>query len=478
MGIKSIAIYSEIDRAAQHVRMADEAYLVGAAPSSESYLVIDKIIETALKSGADAIHPGYGFLSENPVFAEKVQQAGLIFIGPTGETIRILGDKMTARQRMIETGVPVVAGFEQKITEINDAHKFAAEIGYPVLIKAAAGGGGKGMRIVRQPDEMAKSLQMAQSEAKSAFGDDRIYIEKYLERPRHIEIQIIADTHGHIVHLGERECSIQRRHQKVIEESPSPIIDSALREKMGETAIKAAKATNYINAGTVEFLVDQNKDFYFLEVNTRLQVEHPVTEMVTGIDLAKEQIYIAAGEQLSFSQSDVSWHGAAIECRIYAEDPENNFLPSTGNIQGYNEPQGPGVRIDSGLGLHAQVSMFYDPLISKLITWGRDRNEAIARMKRALDEYKITGVFTILPFHKVVMNNKKFIAGDLSTHFIEEEFTNKKWYEEDNEEVLKAMAVLTCLVDYQRKDKTTAFQKSKATPEKSLWKYRGRKLGK
>ena len=476
MGIESVAVYSEIDRTAQHVRLADEAYLVGAAPSAESYLVIDRIIETALKSGADAIHPGYGFLAENADFAKKVNKAGLIFIGPTAETISLLGDKMTARQRMIESEVPVVPGFEQQVTAIKEALKFAEKIGYPVLIKAAAGGGGKGMRVVKQPQEMEKSLQMAQSEAKSAFGDDRIYIEKYLEGPRHVEIQIIADNFGNVVHLGERECSIQRRHQKVIEESPSPIVDDALRKKMGDTAVKAAKAANYINAGTVEFLVDQNRDFYFLEVNTRLQVEHPVTEMVTGIDLAKEQISVAAGKRLSFTQNDVTLRGAAIECRIYAEDPENNFLPSIGNIQSYHEPQGPCVRVDSGLGLQSQVSLYYDPLISKLLTWGRNREEAINRMKRALDEYKITGVHTVIPFHKLVMNNNKFIAGDLSTHFIEEEFTNKKWDFDGDEEALKAMAIMTCLVDYQRKDRATAIQKSKETAKVSLWKQYGRKI--
>lgn len=473
LAIKSVAVFSEIDRTARHVRLADEAYLIGRAPSTESYLVIDKIIDTALKSNAQAIHPGYGFLAENPSFSEKVQQAGLIFIGPTSETIRLLGDKMAARQCMIEAGVPVVPGLEHKISNVKEALNYSDKIGYPVLIKAAAGGGGKGMRIVRDPSEIEKSLKMAQSEAKSAFGDDRIYIEKYLQRPRHIEIQILADKHGNIVHLGERECSIQRRHQKVIEESPSPIVDSIMRSQLGATAVKAAKAANYENAGTVEFLVDQNRNFYFLEVNTRLQVEHPVTELVTGIDLVKEQISVAAGNALSFTQEQIQWKGAAIECRIYAEDPENNFLPSTGAIRDYQEPQGPGVRVDSGLDSHGQVSLYYDPLISKLLTWGRDRGEAIARMKRALDEYKIIGVQTIIPFHKLVMQHDKFIAGDLSTHFIEEEFPNKKGAIDGDDETLRAMAILTCLVDYQSKNRIP-IQKSNISVRTSRWKHSGR----
>ncbi|MDZ7264632.1 MAG: biotin carboxylase, partial [candidate division KSB1 bacterium] len=335
-----------------------------------------------------------------------------------------------------------------------------------------AGGGGKGMRIVRHSDEMAQLFKMASSEAKSAFGDDRIYIEKYLEKPRHVEIQIIADQHGHVVHLGERECSIQRRHQKVIEESPSPIVDPEMRQRMGETAVKAARAANYINAGTVEFLVDQNKNFYFLEVNTRLQVEHPVTEMVTGIDLAKEQIRIAAGEPLSFSQEDVQWRGAAIECRIYAEDPENNFLPSIGKIQSYREPQGIGVRVDSGLAKGDSVSMYYDPLISKLITWGRDRNEAIQRMKRALDEYVISGVQTVIPFHKQVMNHPDFVAGNFSTHFIDENKNLLFELEEVPEYDLEAMAILSCLVDYQSKK---SMNKITRAPSMSTWKYETRR---
>lgn len=472
MGIATVAVYSEVDRTAQHVRYADEAYLLGPAPATESYLVMKKIIEAAKASSAEAIHPGYGFLAENPEFAQLVNENGLIFIGPDSETIRLLGDKMAAREAMIKAGVPIVPGVKQAISSVAEAQKIANEIGYPILLKAAAGGGGKGMRVVRNSDDISQLFKMARSEAKSAFGDDRIYIEKYLEKPRHIEFQIMADQHGNIIHLGERECSIQRRHQKVIEESPSPIVDPAMRQRMGETAVKAARAANYVNAGTVEFLVDQNKDFYFLEVNTRLQVEHPVTEMVTGIDLAKEQIRIAAGERLSFSQDSIQWRGSAIECRIYAEDPENNFLPSIGKIQSYREPNGIGVRVDSGLAQGDSVSIYYDPLISKLITWGRDRNEAIQRMRRALDEYIISGVQTVIPFHKQVMNHPDFIKGNISTHFIDEQREQLSSLNVNSENDLETMAILSCLFDYQSKKK---LKKIARTPSLSTWKYETRR---
>jgi len=472
MGIATVAVYSEVDRTAQHVRYADEAYLLGAAPATESYLVMEKIIEAAKASQAEAIHPGYGFLAENPEFAQLVKDNGLIFIGPEPKTIQLLGDKMVARETMIKAGVPIVPGVKQAISSETEAQKIADEIGYPILLKAAAGGGGKGMRIVRNPDDMNQLFKMARSEARSAFGDDRIYIEKYLEKPRHIEIQIIADQHGNVVHLGERECSIQRRHQKVIEESPSPIVNPEMRQEMGETAVKAARAANYVNAGTVEFLVDQNKIFYFLEVNTRLQVEHPVTELVTGIDLAKEQIRIASGAPLSFSQNDVQWRGSAIECRIYAEDPENNFLPSIGKIQSYREPNGIGVRVDSGLSKGDSVSMYYDPLISKLITWGRDRNEAIERMKRALEEYIISGVQTVIPFHKQVMNHPDFIAGNISTHFIDEQKEQLLRMNAIPETDLETIAILSCLFDYQSKKKV---KKIARTSSLSTWKYETRR---
>ncbi len=472
MGIATVAVYSEVDRMAQHVRYADEAYLIGPAPATESYLVMEKIIGAAKKSSAEAIHPGYGFLAENPEFAQLVKDNGLIFVGPEPVTIRLLGDKMAAREAMIKAGVPIVPGVKQAISSAAEAQKIAEDMGYPILLKAAAGGGGKGMRIVRKANEMGQLFKMARSEARSAFSDDRIYIEKYLEKPRHIEIQIIADQLGNVVHLGERECSIQRRHQKVIEESPSPIVDAEMRQQMGETAVKAARSANYINAGTVEFLVDQNKNFYFLEVNTRLQVEHPVTEMVTGIDLAKEQIRIAAGAPLSFSQHDVQWQGAAIECRIYAEDPENNFLPSIGKIQSYREPNGIGVRVDSGLAKGDSVSMYYDPLISKLITWGRDRTEAIERMRRALDEYVISGVQTVIPFHKQVMNHPDFIAGNISTHFIDEQKEQLLKLNAIPETDLEAMAILSCLFDYQSKKRVNKISR---TPSQSTWKYETRR---
>ncbi len=472
MGIAAVAVYSEVDRTAQHVRYADEAYLLGAAPATESYLVMEKIIGAAKALKAEAIHPGYGFLAENPEFAQLVKDNGLIFIGPEPATIRLLGDKMAARDTMIKAGVPIVPGIKKAIASVTETQEIAEGIGYPILLKAAAGGGGKGMRIVRSASEMPQLFKMAHSEAKSAFGDDRIYIEKYLEKPRHIEFQILADQHGNVAHLGERECSIQRRHQKVIEESPSPIVDQEMRQRMGETAVKAAKAANYENAGTVEFLVDQDKNFFFLEVNTRLQVEHPVTEMVTGIDLAKEQIRIAAGEPLSLSQHEIQWRGSAIECRIYAEDAENNFLPSIGKIQSYREPNGPGVRVDSGLANGDAVSIYYDPLISKLIAWGRTRTEAIQRMKRALDEYGIYGVQTIIPFHKQVMNHPDFINGTFSTHFIDEQKDQLSKLVSIPESDLKTMAILSCLFDYQTKKMGTGITKS---PNLSCWKYETRR---
>ncbi len=425
MNIGTVAIFSEADSAAYHVRYADQAFPVGPPPSGESYLRIDRIIDAAKKSGAQAIHPGYGFLAENPHFAREVQKNGLIFIGPNPDTINLLGDKMTARKTMIDAGVPVVPGIQKAVTQLDQARRIIHTIGYPVLIKAAAGGGGKGMRIVSDAAQLEESLRAARSEAASAFGDDRIYIEKYLEKPRHIEIQIIADNYGTTVHLGERECSIQRRHQKVVEESPSPAINARMREEMGAAAIAAAKASHYLSAGTVEFLVDTQFNFYFLEVNTRLQVEHPVTEMVTGLDLVKEQLRIAEGKKLSFSQNDITWKGAALECRIYAEDADNNFLPSVGRINTYREPGGPGIRVDSGLGEGDVVQIYYDPLISKLISWGASRKEALGRMQRALKEYSISGVKTGIPFHQLLLSNKKFQKGDISTHFIEDELLSE-----------------------------------------------------
>ncbi|MBC8183535.1 acetyl-CoA carboxylase biotin carboxylase subunit [candidate division KSB1 bacterium] len=475
MEISTVAVYSEIDRTAGHVRYADEAYLLGPAPANESYLVIEKIIKAAIDSKAEAIHPGYGFLAENPEFAAEVKRNGLVFIGPEPETIRLLGDKMSARETMIKAGVPIVPGLEQAASTYLEAREQANQIGYPILLKAAAGGGGKGMRIVNSANEIEQLFKMARSEAKSAFGDDRIYIEKYIKNPRHIEFQIFADRHGNIVHLGERECSIQRRHQKVIEESPSPIIDSdpEMRERMGKAAIKAANAADYINAGTVEFLVDKDKNFYFLEVNTRLQVEHPVTELVTGLDLAKEQIRIANGEKLSFKQDEIKMRGSSIECRIYAEDPENNFLPSIGLIQSYREPNGPGVRVDSGFSKGDTISIYYDPLISKLVTWGKDRSEAIQRMKRALAEYQISGVQTVIPFHKKVMDQPNFLSGDFSTHFIQDKMDQLAQTNSISEEDKKALAIISCLFDFQSKKKNRRIIKKDRL---SCWKYENRKM--
>ena len=419
LGIATVAVYSECDRAALHVRMADEAYLLGPSPSADSYLNIERVIATAVSSHADAIHPGYGFLSENPVFARNCLAAGLSFIGPSPAAMEEVGGKIAARKTAQDAKVPVVPGTPGGIRNLDDALKSAEKVGFPVMVKAAAGGGGKGMRLVTTSEQLAAALRDAQSEAAAAFGDSAVYLEKFIADPRHIEIQVLADCHGNIVHLGERECSIQRRHQKVIEECPSPLMNAKLREAMGSAAVRIAKACGYQNAGTVEFLVDAERNFYFLEVNTRLQVEHPVTESVTGIDLVKEQFRIAAGERLTLRQQDVSWRGAALECRIYAEDPANNFFPSPGKITLLRTPSGPGVRDDSGIYEGWTVPVFYDPLLSKVITWGRDRSEAIARMQRALGEYKVAGIKTNLPFFRSILSHEKFVAGELSTGFID-----------------------------------------------------------
>jgi acetyl-CoA carboxylase biotin carboxylase subunit len=419
LDISPVAVYSEADAAALHVRLADEAHLLGPAPSAESYLRIDRVVEAALRSGAEAVHPGYGFLAENAAFARAVNDAGLVFIGPPPEAMELMGSKTSARRAAEEAGAPVVPGTNDPLESLEEARATAARVGYPVMLKAAAGGGGKGMRLVRDESEMPSAFDTARSEAASAFGDPSVYIEKAVERPRHIEIQVFADAHGHTVHLGERECSIQRRHQKVIEECPSPINDPALREAMGAAAVRIARAAAYVGAGTVEFLVsDITRDFYFLEMNTRLQVEHPVTELVTGRDLVREQIRVAAGLPLSFSQEEVHLTGHAVECRVYAEDPEQNFMPSPGRITHLRAPAGPGVRDDGGVYEGAEVSIYYDPMISKLATWGRTRAEAIERMRRALDEYTVGGIKTTLPFFREVMRDEEFVAGRLDTGFI------------------------------------------------------------
>ena len=475
-GITSAAVYSDPDRTAFHVRAADEAYALGGITSVESYLAQDKIIEIAKTCHAEAIHPGYGFLAENDAFADLCRKNDIIFIGPPPEVIRLLGDKLEARRTAGKAGLPMVPASEHDIDDIKSAKAVAKKIGYPVLIKAAAGGGGKGMRIVHSPDQLEASLKTAASEAASAFGDRRVYIEKYLAQPRHIEIQILADSHGQAIHLGERECSIQRRHQKVIEESPSPVVDDKLRNRMGEAAVAITRAAGYVGAGTVEFLVDDELNFYFLEVNTRLQVEHPVTEMVTGIDLVIEQFKIARGEKLSLTQKDVHHRGHAIECRIYAEDAAAGFIPSTGHMAAYHEPAGPGVRVDSGFVAGDDIPIFYDPLIAKLITWGENRRQATARMSRALGEYSIQGVETTIPFEHLVMSNRRFIEGRLSTHFIEEEFPDLAASLARTDEEMEISAMAAALVDFQRQDRLAQAAKE-GKKASDAWKLSGRLAG-
>jgi len=418
MGIQTVAIFSDIDRTSPHVLLCDEAYPLNGVLSSETYLNIDKIISIAHKAKVDAIHPGYGFLSEKEFFAKSVTDAGMIFIGPKSETIEILGSKTTARDLLSKKNIPIVPGTTNPIDSLEEATKVAAEIGFPILIKASGGGGGKGMRRVDSSAELPNAIERARNEASKAFSDDRVYIEKYIVNPKHIEIQILADSKGNVIHLGERECSIQRRHQKVVEECPSTALTPELRSKMGQTAVDIAKAAGYINAGTIEFLLDANKNFYFLEVNTRVQVEHPITEMVYGIDIIKEQIRIAEGKSLSFTQNDVKINGHAIESRIYAEEYDNNFLPSTGTITHYQPSEGLGVRNDSGIRVGSEITMYYDPMIAKLITHGRTRDEAIEKMKRALREYKINGVKTTIPFCEMVLFHPEFINGNYDINFV------------------------------------------------------------
>ncbi len=419
VGVKTVAVYSDVDKNALFAKYADEAYPIGPAPAISSYLNMDNIMDVAHRTGAEGIHPGYGFLAENPEFAARCEKDGITFIGPTSQAIESVGSKIEAKKTMKAAGIPVIPGSQNGITDFDEALRTAGSIGYPVIVKASAGGGGIGMKVVRKSDELIQMIESASSVARSTFGDATVFIEKYLEEPRHIEFQILADTFGNIIHVGDRECSIQRRHQKLIEESPSPIMTKELRKKMGNDAVKAAKAINYTNAGTIEFLYSRG-NYYFLEMNTRLQVEHPITEVVTGVDLAKEQLRIAAGEKLTYSQKDIKQVGWAIECRLNAEDPLNNFTPAPGKLRRYRSSGGPGVRVDSGVHTGYTITPFYDSLISKLTVWGRDRNEAIDRMKRALFEYIIVGVTTNIPFHKAVMNNEYFRRGELTTHFIED----------------------------------------------------------
>jgi len=421
LGIATVAVFSTVDKNALHVQLADEAVCVGDSLSNKSYLNIPNILAAATSRGVDAIHPGYGFLAENDKFAEMCNDHGIIFIGPSPNSIRLMGDKSTAKKTMEGVGVPTVPGSKGLLTGVNEAFKLADGIGYPVIIKATAGGGGRGMRLVENKDTLEKMFKAAQGEAEAAFGNDGLYMEKFIKKPRHVEIQILADRSGNVIHLGERDCSVQRRHQKLLEESPSPAINPALREKMGNAAIAAAKSIQYEGAGTVEFLVDEDEKFYFMEMNTRIQVEHPVTEMVTGVDLIAEQIKIASGEDLDFVQGEVKLNGHAIECRINAEDPSHNFRPSPGRITGWLPPGGPGVRVDSHVYTGYEIPPFYDSLIGKLIVWGKDRNTAIKRMNRALNECAVTGIPTTINFHLSLLDKNKFKEGKIHTKYVEEE---------------------------------------------------------
>jgi len=423
MGIATVAVYSEADRHAPHVRFADEAVLLGPAPSAQSYLRADKILEAAQRLGVDGIHPGYGFLSENAGFAQKVSEAGITFIGPKPHSIEMMGSKLAAKEAAKKFDVPMVPGIEQAITDVEMAKQIGRRVGYPILIKASAGGGGKGMRIVEREEDMQEQMERAISEAVSAFGDGSVFIEKYVTGPRHVEVQVMGDTHGNIVYLFERECSIQRRHQKVVEEAPSAILTPELRQAMGEAAVRVAQACDYVGAGTVEFLVDEQRNFYFLEMNTRLQVEHPVTEMITGLDLVELQIRVARGERLPFAQEDLRIQGHALELRVYAEDPLNNFLPSVGKLQRYRVPEGAGIRVDGGFEEGMEVPIYYDPMLAKLVVHAPDRTAAIQRMKEAIAAYEVEGVATTLPFGRFVLDHPAFVSADFDTHFVQQYYT-------------------------------------------------------
>jgi len=470
MGISTVAVFSAADREALHVRYADEAVFIGPAPANQSYLVGEKIIEACILTGADAIHPGYGFLSENAVFAQMVKDAGLILIGPTPESMAIMGNKLSAKAAALKYHIPMVPGTEEAINDIEEAKKRAVEIGFPILIKAAAGGGGKGMRIVESIAVFEEQMQLAVSEAESAFGDGAVFIERYVTSPRHIEIQILGDTHGNIVHLFERECSIQRRHQKVIEEAPSSILTPEIRNRMGKCAVDVARSVNYTGAGTVEFIMDENLDFFFLEMNTRLQVEHPVTELITGLDLVKEQIRIARGEALAYSQGDLNISGHAIELRVYAEDPQQNFLPDIGTLKTYRIPKGNGVRVDDGFEEGMEILVYYDPMIAKLITYGANREEAISRMLRAIAEYDITGIQTTLDFGKFVLSHEAFTSGNFDTNFVNRYF-NPEYQEEVSED--EALIAALAAVMQSKKNKRATVEVASAQVQDN-W-YRNRK---
>ncbi len=473
LGLRTIAVYSEADRAALHVRQADEAYLLGPAAARESYLRGDKIIDIAKKSGAGAIHPGYGFLAERDDFAQAVLDAGLVFIGPRPSAIAAMGDKAVARSTVTAAGIQVVPGTEgEGNLSDDDLLAIASKIGFPLLVKATAGGGGKGMREVKSAEEMPGLLEAARREAEASFGDGNVYLEKLILNARHIEFQILADNHGNVIHLGERECSLQRRHQKLLEESPSPFVNDELRTQMGEVACSAARAVDYLNAGTIEFLVDKDHKFFFLEMNTRLQVEHPVTELVTGIDIVKEQLRIARDRQLRYAQEDIHFNGWALECRINAEDAYNNFLPSTGTLNSVIAPSGPGVRVDTGVYAGFEISPYYDALISKLICWGETRGEAILRMRRALEEYRILGVKTNIPFHQHIMDSHRFIAGSFDTRFVEERFSMDE-LEEDKKHLAKIAAVMAALVTHRESQSASQIVR-RDKRDTSNWKWVGR----
>lgn len=467
LGIEPVAVYSDADRMAAHIRHASESYYLGPPPVRESYLLGDKIIDIALACGADGIHPGYGFLAENANFAQAVIDAGLTWIGPSPNAIRLMGDKVTARETVAKANVPLVPGTPKDMAD-DDLIAHAPGIGYPLLVKAAAGGGGTGMRPVYKHEDLPDALRSARNEAQAAFGDGRVYLEKMLEGARHIEIQILGDARGNIIHLGERECSIQRRHQKLIEESPSPAVDEALRRTMGETAVNAAKAVDYVSAGTVEFMLDRDNKFYFLEMNTRLQVEHPVTEMVTGVDIVKEMLRIAGGRAISYTQDDISMKGWAIECRILAEDPNMNFMPSTGQITAFSVPTGHAVRVDNATYFNMHVTPYYDSLLAKLIAWGETRPEAILRMRRALAEFRISGVKTTIPFHIKMMNHTRFQAGQLDTNFLDNHFN---LHDTPNPEHLKAAAIAATLVAHRRSKEAILLHQGTPSP----WRFYGRR---
>ena len=468
MDIETVAVYSEADRTSLHVRYAHEAYYIGKSPSNESYLNIEKIIDVAIKCSADAIHPGYGFLSENATFARRCAEEGIIFIGPSPEVIVQMGDKIMAREAMTKAGIPVVPGTESSVSGEQEILEAIKKIRLPVMIKASAGGGGKGMRLVQKESDVVSAVRAARSEALSAFGDDSVYIEKYISSPHHIEFQILADQHGNVVHLFERECSVQRRHQKMIEETPSPLMTEELREKMGKSAVEAAKTVNYTGAGTIEFLVDNNLNYYFLEMNTRLQVEHPITERITGIDLVKQQIKIAEGQTLDFNQNELVRRGHSIECRINAEDPDNNFMPSAGKIHKISEPLGLGVRTDGYVYEGYEIPIYYDSMISKLIIWGKTREESIRRMRRALYEYKITGVKTSIKYLERIMNNKNFIEGNYDTHFIEK--NQDELMKNESCEDCSDMVIIAAFIDYLHKISNVQDNNKEFTPAPSRWK--------